>query len=200
MPDIANPMRADGALDYVPDIWLYIERIVTNAGYAGAASAAVALILWALIVKFRPDYKPRVFMKILVTGIASPMLVIVTCYVARLMGHKDYFTLERLIAVLDVWKEVTIGTGVWAAIAAALGLDLDTLKAMLKLLFPPPPPPPAPGTAEALNSSRAFPDESLEARKVGVTNLTLCVHDVIPNPHYYIVRGMQDWGRRAANV
>lgn len=130
--DIANPMRADGALDYVPDIWGWLAQVLSDMTVAGGASLILGIILWAVVAKVKPQYSPSLVAKAVVMGILSPTLVIGISYALRLLGHQDYFTLERVVAVGRVWFYVTAGTGVWAILAHSLGIDLDRLLELIR--------------------------------------------------------------------
>jgi hypothetical protein len=141
--DIANPMTGSGSFEYM-DWGIWAARVVSDAIFAGAVSALVALALLAVIVKIKPDIELRGWQKVLIGAFAAPLLVIGVAYIMRLVTHQDYFTWERLAAIADVYWKVLVGTGAWMLLANALGIDLQAIIDFIKLINNPPLPPPQP--------------------------------------------------------
>jgi peptidoglycan biosynthesis protein MviN/MurJ (putative lipid II flippase) len=145
--DIANPMTGSGSFEYI-DWGIWAARVVSDALFAGAVSAVVALVLLAAILKWKPDAELPRWQKVLVTAFIAPLLVIAVAYVFRLLTHEDYFTWERLAAIADVYWRVLVGTGAWMLLANALGIDAQAIIDFIKQINNPPLPPPERGRVE----------------------------------------------------
>src|SRR6266566_6305692 len=125
--DIGNPTMVAGW-----DTWL--AKFVSDALVAGLASAALALVLWAIIIKMKPEYAPQLVAKAVVSGFLAPAIVVLGSYAARLLGHQDIFSEARFLAVIEVYFKVAWGSGAIVVICNALGIDLNTIIDLLRQL------------------------------------------------------------------